>query len=128
MGDIIYLPSTTNRGGPQGQIGSDFIFSLVNDGINPEHVFDEITLRTKYVDDLTDIYSHDTVSGVFRSLKHNEALLMKHATSTGLKLNLDKLKIIPLNIKFDELDPTYPYLVENQYIQIMLPFLGIVSK
>ena len=100
-------PSTTNRGGPQGQIGSDFIFSLVNDGINPEHVFDEIILRTKYVDDFTDIYAHDTVSGVFRSLKHNEALLMKHATSTGLKLNLDKLKIIPLNIKFDELDPTY---------------------
>jgi hypothetical protein len=27
--------STTNRGGQQGQIGSDFIFALVNDGINP---------------------------------------------------------------------------------------------
>ena len=31
-------PTTTNRGGQQGQIGSDFIFSLVNDGISPEKI------------------------------------------------------------------------------------------
>ena len=37
----------------------------------------------------------------------NEEILMKQATSTGLKLNLDKLKIIPLNIPYNELDPEY---------------------
>ena len=74
-------PITTNRGGQQGQIGSDFIFSLINDGINPEQIFDEIILRTKYVDDFTDVYAHDSAKTVFRSLRHKEELLMAQTTT-----------------------------------------------
>ena len=95
------------RGTPQGQVGSDFIFAMVNDSITPEKVLDEIILRVKYVDDFNDVYVSDTVEGVFKSLKHNELRLKAQATSVGLKLNMDKLNIIPLNINRSEYDPEY---------------------
>jgi hypothetical protein len=97
----------TVRGEQQGQIGSDFVFAMINDDIDPENVLDEIIDRIKYVDDFTDIIAHDTVEGVFKSLKHNERRLHNQATSVGLKLNLGKLKILPLNIKESEYDPEY---------------------
>ena len=97
----------TIRGSPQGQIGSDFIFAMLNDGIDPETILDEIILRIKYVDDFTDVFAHSTIEGVFKSLKYNEILLKKQATSVGLKLNEDKLKIIPMNIVDSELAAEY---------------------
>ena len=95
------------RGTPQGQLGSDFIFAMINDNINPEQILNEIILRVKYVDDFNDVIVDDTVQGVFDSLHHNEDLLKKQATSVGLKLNMDKLNIIPLNIPKSEYDPEY---------------------
>ena len=97
----------TVRGEQQGQIGSDFIFAMINDGMNPEKVLDEIILRIKYVDDFTDIFVGDSASEVFESLKHNEKILKSQATSVGLRLNMDKLKIICLNIDESEYDPLY---------------------
>ena len=56
------------RGNPQGQIGSDFIFAMINDGMSPEVILDEIIKRTKYVDDFTDTIVADLASTVFKSL------------------------------------------------------------
>ena len=107
--DGFYLSDVTHtmRGDPQGQIGSDLIFALDNDGISPEVILDEIIERTKYVDDFTDLYVADSTDTLFASLRYNEKLLTNQATSVGLKLNLDKLKIIPMNIADSELDPEY---------------------
>ena len=108
--DGFYLsePSHTGRGGPQGQIGSDFIFALVNDGIDPEPIADEIIDRTKYVDDFTDVFSANTVKELLASLEFNEKLIKRQATSVGLKLNDDKTKIICINFLEDELPKHLP--------------------
>jgi len=100
-----FLSDTVNteRGTPQGQIGSDLIFALVNDGIDPIQVLDEIIFRTKYVDDFTDVLAANELSTLFESYKRNEAHLKNSATSVGLKLNEGKTKIVPLNIHPDDL-------------------------
>ena len=107
--DGYYLSEMTHtgRGDPQGQIGSDFVFAMSNDGMDPEAILDEIIDRVKYVDDFTDVYAADNVKTLFASLRHNEKLLKNQATSVGLKLNMDKLKILPMNIADSELDPEY---------------------
>ena len=91
------------RGTPQGQIGSDLIFALVNDNIDPIQVLDEIIIRTKYVDDFTDVLAATSISTLFRSYKCNEKHLKNSATSVGLKLNEGKTKIVPMNIHPDDL-------------------------
>ena len=67
----------TKRGSPQGQIGSDFMFALINDNIDPEVVANEIIQRTKYVDDFTDVFSGYSANDLLRSLVHNEATRKK---------------------------------------------------
>ena len=71
----------TVRGSPQGQIGSDFVFALINDGIDPEQVYDEIIMRTKYVDDFTDVLGAFSISTLISSYIHNENKLKAEATS-----------------------------------------------
>ena len=97
--DGFYLSeeSHTLRGSPQGQIGSDFFFALVNDNIDPEAIADEIITRVKYVDDFTDVFVGDDAESLLKSLDFNEHLLKRQATSVGLKLNDDKTKVICLN-------------------------------
>ena len=104
-----YISDTvqTGRGTPQGQIGSDLIFALVNDCIDPIQVLDEIILRSKYVDDFTDVLAASNISTLFKSYKANEMHLKNSATSVGLKLNEGKTKIIPLNIHPDDLPQEY---------------------
>ena len=102
----------TGRGTPQGQIGSDLIFALVNDSIDPIRVLDEIIIRTKYVDDFTDVLAASGLQTLFKSYKCNEAHLKNSATSVGLKLNEGKTKIIPLNIHPDDLLNEY----QNRYV------------
>ena len=97
----------TGRGTPQGQIGSDLIFALVNDCIDPITILDEIIIRTKYVDDFTDVLAAKSVSVLFDSYEQNEIHLKNSATSVGLKLNEGKTKIVPLNIHRDDLLDRY---------------------
>ena len=122
----VYLSNEIDmvRGNPQGQLGSDFIFAMINDRIQPENILDEIIMRVKYVDDFTDVIVHDTPKGVFTSLRENESILQLQATSVGLKLNLGKLHILPLNIPESEYDPEYLTRdqMDHQCILIQLNF------
>ena len=67
----------TERGSPQGQIGCDFVFAMINDGMNPEAILDEIIKRIKYVDDFTDLYAASLTSVLFKSISANEVQLTK---------------------------------------------------
>ena len=84
----------TECGGQQGQIGSDFVFALANENIDPEVLFDEFIERIKYVDDFNDIMASMSFKELLKSLKHNIELLLKMATSVGLKLNDDKTQFM----------------------------------
>jgi hypothetical protein len=95
---------TSDCGTPQGQIGSDFFFVVVNDNMEPIKVSDETAERDKYVDDFTDRYSSPNPALAFSSLRANEELLSKQSASLGLKLNESKTTIIPFNFTQDELE------------------------
>ena len=97
----------TGRGSPQGQIGSDFSFAMINDGIDPVPILDEIINRTKYVDDFTDVMSAFLADTLFRSYRHQETIIKPMASSVGLKLNESKTLIVPMNFCVDELDFTF---------------------
>ena len=114
--DGFYLSEETHtqRGSPQGQIGSDFFFALVNDNIDPETIADEIIQRIKYVDDFTDVFIGDDAESLLKSLEHNEARLKRQATSVGLKLNDDKTKVICMNFADSELPTSLPNY-ENRF-------------
>ena len=92
----------TGVGGQQGQIGSDFVFAIANENIDPEQLFDEIIERIKYVDDFNDIMASKNISELLTSLKHNIELLLKMATSVGLKLNDNKTKLMFANLTDEE--------------------------
>ena len=93
--------STTNKGGPQGQIGYDKIFALCNDAMIPEKIDndDEIERadRNKFVDDFTDVYVSRSSLGLYNLILHNKKLLYDQATSIGLKMNETKTKNIVFN-------------------------------
>ena len=115
----------TNRGCQQGQIGSDFIFSMVNDQILPRPVKDEFVHRTKYVDDFADIISSKSYDTLTKSLEENCDLLLKQATSTGLKLNADKTQIMALNLSETEIDNLDYNVTDNpKYLGFKLGFKG----
>jgi hypothetical protein len=106
----------TNRGCQQGQIGSDFIFTMLNDGIQPIQVSDEFIRRIKYVDDFADIIAHKSEKVCFESLSKNLKRIKEQATSVGLKLNEDKTQIISANIPEENLDDKYTYLPKFKYL------------
>ena len=107
---------TTGVGGQQGQIGVDFIFSLVNDSIQPKSFNGEYNKRKKYVDDFSDILNHLSASVVFTSVKKNTELIYEQATSLGLKLNESKLKILPFNIPDEDIDPDFIKVPDSDLI------------
>ena len=122
----VYFSEETDmeRGGCQGQIGSDFIFSLINDQIQPETIFDEIIKRVKYVDDFTDIISALTSKVVFDSLDHNEKRIVSQATSIGLKINKTKFKLLLANIPESEVPARYIKRGEDQILVTNEKLLG----
>ena len=77
--------STTNRGGHQVQIGSDFLFALIDDRIDPKSLFCEIIERTKYVDDFTDVISGDSPEIIFKSVGYNTRLGLSVGDNTHLQ-------------------------------------------
>ena len=93
----------TQVGCQQGQIGSDFIFALANENIAPEPLFNEFIERIKYVDDFNDIMASNNASELITSLKHNIGILLKMATSVGLKLNDDKTKFMFAHLSDSEI-------------------------
>jgi len=120
-------PSTTSRGGVQGQIGTDFIFAMVNDAIDPTTVGNESVDRKKYVDDFTDLMASMLASELEKSLEQNELALSRAATAIGLKLNDDKTKILPINFTELErpknnLDPKEPQRVVDAWVLLGFPF------
>ena len=105
----VYFSDETDmiRGSCQGQIGSDLIFSLINDKMQPKLIFNEIIKRVKYVDDFTDAIVADSSETLFQSLKSNEQLLVAQATSVGLKINATKLKVLVANIPEKDVPEEY---------------------
>jgi hypothetical protein len=93
----------TKRGCQQGQIGSDFIFSMVNDQILPEPIDNEFIHRSKYVDDFADIIASKSYKNLSESLEYNCKLLKNQSTSVGLKLNADKTQVMAINLSDDEI-------------------------
>lgn len=88
----------TQRGGPQGQIGVDFLFIIANDNIQP--VCDEeteIAKRKKYVDDWSDIFVANSIDLLIKLFEKNVSHTLNCANSIGLKLNDSKTQIIPVN-------------------------------
>jgi len=106
----------TKRGCQQGQIGSDFIFTMLNDAIMPIQIKDEFITRIKYVDDFVDIIAHESSEICFQSLSKNMIHIKQQATSIGLKLNEEKTQIIPANIPESELDPAFNYISKLKYL------------
>jgi len=102
-----------DNGELQGQIGSDIVFTVTNDDIQPDNVYNVVTKRFKYVDDTTDINISETVREMFLSLKHNLKKLINQASAVGLKLNDDKTGLMPFNIAKADYDPDFK---EEQYI------------
>ena len=122
----VYFSEETDmeRGGCQGQIGSDFLFSLINDKIQPQTVFDEIICRVKYVDDFTDGIVACSAQTLFESLRQNEAVLVAQATSIGLKINPTKLKVILANILERDVPQEYIRRGDNQILVTHEKLLG----
>ena len=102
----------TLRGSPQGQIGSDFLFAMINEGIDPEIILGEVYHRLKYVDDFSDIISAIDTDILFKSLRHNERVLMRQATSVGLKMNESKTQILTINVPESDRDSSYVYVTQ----------------
>jgi hypothetical protein len=101
--------SCTERGGQQGQIFIDFVFAMLNDGIQPKSFFGEFVRRIKYVDDFQDIMSCLRIDTLFASVKKNEELIYGQSTSLGLKINESKLKMLAFHIPESEVDPAFKY-------------------
>ena len=108
------------RGGQQGQLFVDFLFAIVNDGINPISFFDEIIENFKYVDDTLSIYAANSATTIFKSLDLNLDRMLKQSTAVGLKLNDDKTAIMPINISNDECDPRYEMKTEKRFLGLDL--------
>ena len=107
----------TGVGGQQGQIGSDFIFALANENIDPQQLFNEVIERIKYVDDFNDIMASKNTSELLESLKHNIHLLLKMATSVGLKLNDSKTKLMFANLTDAEICQALSLVVPSEKIE-----------
>ena len=90
----------TGVGGQQGQIGSDFIFALANENIDPEKLFDEFIERIKYVDDFNDIMASKNTNELLKSLEHNIQLLLKMTVIAVLPLDVRKNTQISLFVGF----------------------------
>ena len=116
-------------GGLQGQIGTNITFAMTNDGMEPHQAVSENdcdqalvrlsytnrrlidgldiepipvdgkSSRFKYVDDFTDFMKAKTTPQAIILLDHNADLLLKQATSVGLKMNDGKTQIMALNCK-----------------------------
>ena len=97
----------TGAGGQQGQIGTDFLFAVLNDGIQPKVYYDEIAKRFKYVDDFQDIFQCKSQDRLFASALKNMDLIYAQSTSLGLKLNPSKLKMLAFNIDKSKLNPAF---------------------
>ena len=93
----------TGDGMQQGQIGSGFIFALINDNIDPLPVINAIIERIKYVDDFNDVIASDWASAITKCIEANIDHLLKQATSVGLKLNDDKTKFLFSNMTEQEI-------------------------
>ena len=89
--------SKTEVGGPQGQIGTDKIYAISNDNMEPIADAETVVKRRKYVDDFSDRYTAETTEKVVKLLKFNIENFQKQASSTGMKLNAGKTKILPIN-------------------------------
>ena len=107
----------TGVGGQQGQIGSDFIFALANENIDPEQMFDEFIERIKYVDDFNDIMASKDIGELLISLKHNIQLLLKMASSVGLKLNDTKTKLMFAHLTDSEIREALSLVVPAEKIE-----------
>jgi hypothetical protein len=106
----------TKRGCQQGQIGSDFVFTMLNDGIRPITISDETIHRIKYVDDFVDIIAHKSPEICFQSLTKNMEHIKRQATSVGLKLNEEKTQILPANISNPDLDNSFNFITKLNYL------------
>ena len=89
------------RGVPQGQIGADLFFAMINDGIEPSTLVNVFIDVTKYVDDFTKVIACDSVSDLNDAIIGNELEMKRTASSLGLMLNESKTKIVPLNVRDD---------------------------
>ena len=77
------------------RLGTDFFFSLLNNGIQPKQFLDEFVERFKYVNDFHDIMACAQTETLFHSLIENDKLIRAQSTSLALKLNGAKLRILP---------------------------------
>ena len=106
----------TGVGGQQGQIGSDFIFALANENIDPEQMFNEFIERIKYVDDFNDIMASKDIGELLTSLEHNIQLLLKMAASVGLKLNDTKTKLMFAHLTDSEMREALSLVVSAEKV------------
>jgi hypothetical protein len=106
----------TGVGGQQGQIGTDFLFTVLNDGIRPQNHHGVACRRFKYVDDFQDIFCCKEQELLFDSLVQNMDLIFNQATSLGLKLNESKLKILPFNIDTSKLHPAFKCVPDSNLL------------
>ena len=106
----------TGVGGQQGQIGTDFLFTVLNDGIRPMSHHGVECRRFKYVDDFQDIFCCKEQELLFDSLVQNMELIFNQATSLGLKLNESKLKILPFNIDTSKLHPAFKCVPDSDLL------------
>ena len=106
----------TGVGGQQGQIGTDFLFTVLNDGIQPTCHHGVHCRRFKYVDDFQDIFCCKEQELLFNSLVQNMDLIFNQATSLGLKLNESKLKILPFNIDLSKLHPAFKCVPDSDLL------------
>ena len=114
----------TVDGMQQGQIGSGFIFALVNDNIDPIEVLEAVIERIKYVDDFNDIISSEHIKSIVESIQKNIRHLLRSATSVGLKLNDSKTKFLFLNMQEEEVKQVLaifypPDKIETAYSDVL---------
>ena len=100
----------TGRGGQQGQIGTDFVFAMLNDNIQPKSYFGEHVQRIKYVDDFQDIMACEDPGKLFQSIILNDDLIRKQSKSIAFKLNAIKLKMLAFHIPESAVHPDFKYV------------------
>ena len=127
----------TGRGGQQGQIGTDFVFAMLNDGIQPKSFFGEFIRRMKYVDDFQDIMACSRTDLLFKSVIRNSERIYSQSTSLGFKINEIKLKMLAFHIPESEVNPAFKYVpgtsllvkqeadLSDEDLAILPPLLGL---
>ena len=107
-GHYISKMTATFRGGPQGQIGVDLMFIIVNDNLQPHKISeDQISKRQKYVDDWADFLLANNFKELLKLFESNVDSLLKGATAVGLKLNDLKTQLMPINCDYSEFPDYY---------------------